>query len=81
MLVYKAYRYELKPNNKQETLFKKACGVARFAYNWGLAQRIELYRTKEGDERFTTDAKQVTELNKIKKDVFTINVLSRVLLF
>lgn len=29
---------ELNPNNKQATYFKKACGVARFAYNWALAE-------------------------------------------
>ncbi|MDO4427738.1 MAG: helix-turn-helix domain-containing protein [Moraxella sp.] len=28
---------ELKPNNKQAAHLKKACGVARFAYNWALA--------------------------------------------
>lgn len=26
----------LKPNNKQATYFKKACGCQRFVYNWGL---------------------------------------------
>ena len=29
---------ELAPNNKQATHFSKACGVARFAYNWALAE-------------------------------------------
>ncbi|MBU3934170.1 MAG: helix-turn-helix domain-containing protein, partial [Candidatus Omnitrophica bacterium] len=37
MLVQQAYRYELKPNNKQRTLLAKHAGTARFAYNWGLA--------------------------------------------
>jgi putative transposase len=29
-----SFKTELKPNNKQVTLFKKASGVARHAYNW-----------------------------------------------
>lgn len=37
MLTHQAYRYELKPNNKQRTLLAKHAGAARFAYNWGLA--------------------------------------------
>lgn len=28
---------QLRPNNKQETYFEKACGCQRFVYNWGLA--------------------------------------------
>jgi putative transposase len=34
----RAHKIRLYPNNKQATYFSKACGVARFAYNWGLAQ-------------------------------------------
>ena len=29
---------ELNPNNKQATYFAKACGIARLAYNWALAE-------------------------------------------
>ena len=29
---------ELAPNNKQATYFIKACGVARLAHNWALAE-------------------------------------------
>jgi transposase len=42
--VNKAYRVELNPNNKQKTYLEKSFGCARFAYNWGLNQRIELYK-------------------------------------
>jgi signal recognition particle receptor subunit beta len=45
-IVYKAYKTELDPNNKQKTLFKKNCGVARFAYNWGLATLEEDYKNE-----------------------------------
>ena len=38
-----AFRYELKPNINQKILLAKHAGASRFAYNWGLAQRIEMY--------------------------------------
>jgi len=68
--VNQAFKYELKPNNKQRGLFIKGCGVARFVYNWGLARRKELYRTREGKERFTSAITQHRELNALKKTEF-----------
>lgn len=41
------HKVELKPNNKQATYFRKACGVARFAYNWALDQWKQQYRNGE----------------------------------
>ena len=67
MLVRQAYRYELKPNNKQRTLLAKHAGCARFAYNWGLAQRKELYEKKKES---TTAIEQHRQLNKLKKTEF-----------
>jgi putative transposase len=43
-----SFRTELKPTNKQVTLFRKHCGVARHAYNFGNAvimQALELRKT------------------------------------
>jgi len=34
----RAHKIRLYPNNKQAAYFAKACGVARFAYNWALAE-------------------------------------------
>ncbi|MFH1876350.1 MAG: RNA-guided endonuclease TnpB family protein [Candidatus Omnitrophota bacterium] len=67
MLINQAYRYELKPNNKQKTLLAKHAGVARFAYNWGLVRRKELYEKTKGS---TTAVNQHRELNKLKKSEF-----------
>jgi putative transposase len=47
MKIYKAYKVEFKPNNKQRALLEKSVGVARFAYNWGLNERIELYKAEK----------------------------------
>lgn len=36
--MHKAHRIRLQPNNTQATHLRKACGIARFAYNWALEQ-------------------------------------------
>ncbi|MCK5152662.1 MAG: helix-turn-helix domain-containing protein, partial [Candidatus Thorarchaeota archaeon] len=70
MLVHKAYRYELDPNNLQRTSLHQHAGVARFAYNWGLEQRITLFKEHQGDDRFTDAMKQHKLLNTLKKTQF-----------
>jgi putative transposase len=47
MKINRAYKVELNPNNKQRTLLEKSAGVARFAYNWGLRERISLYEKEK----------------------------------
>jgi putative transposase len=58
----RVHKIELKANNKQTTYFAKACGVARFAYNWGLEQWQEQY---ESGKKPTETALR-RELNSIK---------------
>jgi len=70
MLVHKAYRYELDPNNYQRTSLLQHAGVARFAYNWGLEQRIKSYRENQGADRFTDAMRQHKLLNSLKKTQF-----------
>lgn len=70
MLTNKAYRYELDPNNSQRSALAQHAGVARFAYNWGLEQRIAQYKNNQGDDRFTDAMKQNKLLNSLKKDQF-----------
>lgn len=38
MKVFKGYKTELAPNDRQRTLLLKSAGAARWAYNWGLSQ-------------------------------------------
>ena len=52
MKINRAYQYELKLNVAQRILLAKHAGCARFAYNWGLGLRIELYEK----EKTTTNA-------------------------
>lgn len=67
MKIYRAYKTELDPNNAQRTLFIKACGVARFAWNWGLARRIEEYKLTGKSSSCYDQQKQ---LNAIKDEQF-----------
>lgn len=39
MVVQKAYKTEINPNNAQKTLLLKHAGAARWAYNWGITQK------------------------------------------
>lgn len=63
MKINKAYRYEVKPNIQERILLAKHSGAARFAYNWGLKQRIDLY---EKDKTLTNAIEQHRLLNSIK---------------
>ena len=43
MEIYRAYKTELKLNNKERRRLAGCAGAARFSYNWGLRQKIEAY--------------------------------------
>lgn len=68
MIIYKTYKVELVPNNKQKTYLEKSFGCARFAYNWGLNQRIELYRDSKKRISFI---EQQNNLSRLKKSQFS----------
>jgi putative transposase len=44
MQITRGYRTELDLNNQQITACKKHAGVSRFAYNWGLTRKQEVYK-------------------------------------
>lgn len=62
--VKRAYKTELKPNASQRALLANHCGAARFAYNWGLARKIESYQLT-GKSPSAIDLHR--ELNALKK--------------
>lgn len=62
-----AYRYELKPNISQRISLAKHAGASRFAYNWGLSQRIALY---EASKKSTNAIEQHKILNAKKSSEF-----------
>lgn len=59
----KSIKIRLKPTKEQEILMWKSVGVARFAYNWGLAKWKEVY--KNGGKPNKLDIR--TEFNQLKK--------------
>jgi putative transposase len=67
MKIKRAYKTELDPNNVQRTALLKHAGAARFAYNWGLARRMEEYR-KTGKSSNAIELHR--QLNALKKSSF-----------
>ena len=61
-----AHKIQLDPNNKQRTYLAKACGVARFAYNWALEQWKSRFEAGEK----VTETSLRRELNAIKRDSY-----------
>ena len=43
MRISRAYRVELDPTNVQRTALLRHAGAARFAYNWGLERKQEVW--------------------------------------
>ena len=64
MKVIRGYKTELDLNNEQRTACLKHAGVARFAYNWGLARSVEVYRAT-GKRPTAIDLHR--DLNKLKQ--------------
>lgn len=60
------HKIQLDPTCKQEAYFKKACGVARFTWNWALAKWEEKYQAG-----ISTNALELKkEFNKLKSSDF-----------
>ncbi|MFX0183885.1 MAG: helix-turn-helix domain-containing protein [Candidatus Hodarchaeota archaeon] len=70
MLRTRGYKYELRVNNKERTNFLRSAGVARFAWNWGLAERIKRYKKQKGPAKYTDAMKQHKLFNRLKKTEF-----------
>ncbi|MFQ5977269.1 MAG: RNA-guided endonuclease InsQ/TnpB family protein [Candidatus Heimdallarchaeota archaeon] len=66
----RGYRFELKVNNQERTLFSQCAGTARFAWNWGLAARNDRYQNNHGPARFTDAMQQHKQLNALKRTQF-----------
>lgn len=50
MVMNRAYKFTLLPNEKQREYFSKCFGCVRFIYNQMLAERIEIYEKYSGDK-------------------------------
>lgn len=64
MHITRGYRTELDLNNKQITVCKKHAGATRYAYNWGLQRKQEIYQTAG---RRISAVELHRELNQLKQ--------------
>ena len=67
-----AHKIALDPNDVQEAYFRKAAGIARFAYNWALAEWQRQYEAWKADPTGSkpSDPALRKQLNAIKGDQF-----------
>lgn len=67
-----AHKIRLDPNEVQKTYFRKACGVARFAYNWALAEWKRQYEAWKQDNSLPkpSDGALRRQLNALKREQF-----------
>lgn len=72
MIYNVAHKIELVPNKKQEEYFVKACGVARFAYNWALEQWNKQYQAYKQDNSLPkpNEFDLRKQLNAIKQEQY-----------
>ena len=67
-----AHLIALYPNDAQLPYFYKACGVARFAYNWALAEWQKQYEEHKKDptQKKPSETALRRLLNSIKREQF-----------
>jgi len=67
-----AHKIALDPNDVQATYFMKACGVARFSYNWALAEWQKQYEEHKKDPNRPKPSEGALrrQLNSIKREQF-----------
>ena len=68
----RAHKIALDPNNAQATHLARACGVARFAYNWALAEWTRQYEAWKADNSLPKPNQMALrrQLNAIKRSEF-----------
>lgn len=68
-----SHKIRLYPNNRQSTYLARCCGVARFAYNWGLSKWNEQYEAHKASPDTVPSPNQYElrkELNAVKCEQF-----------
>lgn len=69
----RTHKIRLMPNNRQATYLARCCGVARFAYNWGLARWKEQYEAHKANPDANPRPNQYNlrkQLNLVKREQF-----------
>lgn len=66
MKIVRAHKIRLRPSNRQAGYFARACGVARFAYNWGLGEWRRQYEAGEKPSSYALKK----QFNSVKRQQF-----------
>jgi len=64
MKIYRGYKTELDPNDRQRSALSNHAGAARFAYNWGLNQKIKAYEETGKSPSYYDLHKELIRLKK-----------------
>lgn len=67
-----AHKIALDPNDRQATYFARACGTARFCYNWALAEWQKQYTARKDDPSLSAPSEAALRrlLNSLKAEQF-----------
>jgi len=68
MLITRAYKVELDPNNKQRTALMQHCGAARHVYNWGLEEKQKAYKETGKSPGAMELHRKLNELKRVSKE-------------
>lgn len=63
----RAYKYKIKPNERQQELLSQFFGCARFIYNWGLDRRSTAYKADKTNVTYNQLAKELTDLKRTEE--------------
>lgn len=64
LIIKKAFKYRLKPNNEQQAALAVQFGHARFTFNWGLARRKEFYQLNGKGLNYYAQADELRDLKQ-----------------
>lgn len=76
MKIYRAYKTELDPNDKQRSVFWRHTGAARYIYNWGLQERIDAHDPDDALKWIDENMPTVVNGANIKNGPYTRNLSS-----
>ena len=80
MLIQRGYKTEMDPNKAQTEMLRRHTGAARFAYNWALAKKDEIYRESGKSLNAFSLNKELTKLKQtecpwLKEERINVSVL------
>ena len=64
MIIYKAYKFRMYPENKQQEQLNKYMGTSRFIYNYYLSKKDKMYKEQNINYKLNDMKKDIKELNK-----------------